>query len=572
VKQLAQPPIFSAPGTAAGDLQPTGTRWPVLKTIANRAHRIEGNHMGNVSYNLIEDALTSAGLHFQGLLMEYFWSPNKPFVAFLTAMVIIGFFYAIYQWFTLQSWRPMITYILTVLFVSIVASFNGQSAQNEYVGIANEAEVQLSRERGLIGDKTNNVNALFSIINGTMSAVVQYCTEAVSDVVNGVENSKPDMSALITIRVIELLNTQVNGTEDVSKSINKFLSQNEPDGCGYVSSVVATGDKSLDSNAMAGVLNYIVFGSKAEYSATEGEAGGGWIKYLGANEESLNTFKAAYDKYAANPNKKITTEVLTECKDLPEKLHNEYGEAFDNARNIKIERMGFFPKWKEKIALYLTSNHAARNAFIRSNIEPLIEPNIKLEGESGLQGGVATIITTLGRWIGNFKEPIQARVFIHSFAYFQGYFQAFLFALFPILLVVLLFPGGFKFMINYFGMILWAKSWTFFAVLIASINNWMTLLLVGSADPSGLGLLDLTKYLPMFTGIMMWSVPLIAYAVIFGSWKDLTKLNFHSRVWAYGSAGMIAIASAVAKAIPPGAFSDAARSAVEAARDATKRH
>jgi hypothetical protein len=504
--------------------------------------------MINTSYNLIEDVLTTAGMHFQGLLMEYFWNPNAPFFWLISAIISCFILYAIYQFIVTQSFRPLITYALTVMFIMAMASWNGQTSQNQYVGIANQTELNTARQQGLTSSTSNNVNGFFAAVNGLMSAVVEYATYAVNSVMAGADKAKADMSAMISMKVLDVITSSIKPTDQIHKDLNEFLSQHEPDGCGYVTTIVktTTGNKIMYDGDLTTTLNYIVYGTSKEYEAV----GGDIIEYIGANQEGHERYKAAYDKYMGGKNKKVSDEILTKCRDLPEKLHKDFGDHFNKVADKAMHNVSPGDKFVEWIKSAFRDNTATRNAWIRHNISSAIEPNIKIEGQGDLSENTATLLTMLGGLIGNIKEPIQARVFVKTFVYFQGYMEAFLFALFPIVLFAPLIPGGWKFLLNYFGMILWVKSWSFFAVLIAAIHNWLTLLTMQEADPTGAGLLDLAAFLPIFMGVMMWSIPAISYAVIFGGWGDFRKMNFSTRVYSYGAAAATAAVAAAVRFAP----------------------
>lgn len=497
--------------------------------------------MDTTKYTIAEQLLSIAGLAYQSNIMAYL----RAHLGTLGSLImVVGMVLSLLKSYHEGDHRPFVAYILTALAFLLIIKWE-QNVTVVFHNATNSDAAALSAQfsnvaqNSLNGGATGggngstgaNANGLFAMGNGLIDILIKNATEAVQQAATG--DKLVMVTSALTSAVSKTILSQVNDP-NVKQAMDAFY---DPD-----TGVAATIEKCffrMDKTAgnqtagmVTNLMNYIVRGQDS--STIDGL-------------RDLNSF---YDKCAAKyQNNQVMLDQIDAAKNLPVTLKSKLDNVFDKQINDELTpRSGWNPlDWGEIIRLKSAIQQSGNNFGLDNTLraewinqqlkkgKPQTNPNLTPGfGKDSDLGTTGDILAKFAVWWDGWYSKIKANAYLTMFPYFQGYATACLFSLFPFFLLVGLWPGGWRATIKFFGLLLWVKSWVFFACLVANVTDFITKLEAQayslSQNYQGFSMIDLTSSVtPWFSSVLMFSIPLVSYAVLFGGAKDLMSLDFRPR-------------------------------------------
>jgi hypothetical protein len=497
--------------------------------------------MEQTAYTIAEQFLSIAGLAYQSNIMAYLRTNINSIGGLL---ILVGMVISLLQAYHAGDHRPFVAYILTALAfmllikweqgVSVVyhnsSDSNAAALSSQFKDLA-KGSLYNGATGGNGGDAGSNANGLFVLGNGVIDILVKKATEAVQQAATG--DKLVMTTAALTSAVSKTILSQVDDP-NVKQAMNAFY---DPD-----TGVAPTIQKCLyrmgkdAANQSAGMvtdmMNYVVRGR--DETTVDG------LKKLDSFYSTCAT------KYQDNP---VMQAQIETAKNLPTTLKRTLDAVWDDKIQKELGPLsGLNPlNWAEIIRLKsalaqsgdnFELNNTLRAEWINQQLKtqsPETSPNLTPGfGKDANLGTLGDILAKFVVWWDGWYGKIKANAYVTMFPYFQGYALASLFSLFPFFLLLGLWPGGWKATVKFFGLLLWVKSWTFFACLVANVTDFITKLEAQahslSLNYQGFSMTDMTSSItPWFSSVLMFSIPLVSYAVLFGGAKDFMSLDFRPR-------------------------------------------
>lgn len=496
--------------------------------------------METTAYTIAEQFLSFAGLAYQSNIMAYL---RENISAIGGILMTAGMVLALLQSYHAGDHRPFVAYILTALaFMLMIKWEQGVSVAYHNSSDSNAAALstqfkdvaQKSLYSGSTGGSGSEsgvkANGLFALGNGVIDILVKKATEAVQQAATG--DKLVMTTAALTSAVTKTILSKVDDP-NVKQALGAFY---DPD-----TGVAPTIQKCLfrmgkdAANRSAGMvtdmMNFLIKGRND--TTSEGLA-------------KLNQFyNDCQNKYQDNP---VMQAQIENARNLPTTLKQQLDSAWDRQVQAELGPLsGMNPlDWAEIIRLKGVINgpsdtnaeNTLRTEWINKQLkaeEPKTSPNLTPGfGKDADLGTLGNVLAKFVVWWDGWYGKIKANAYVTMFPYFQGYATACMFSLFPFFLLLGLWPGGWKATTKFFGLLLWVKSWTFFACLVANVTDFITRLELQAHDLSSgynsFSMADMTSSItPWFSSVLMFSIPLVSYAVLFGGAKDFMSLDFKPR-------------------------------------------
>jgi hypothetical protein len=485
----------------------------------------------------VERFLAHAGLAFQSALAQNLLTSK----GLILGILLLGLFFLVLRFGLSGDSLLRLVFSLVMVALITVGMHWQEPVRVIYRYVPQDAEEDAAKGaagRSLLGrvglGKPVPVNGFFAWTAGLIDTLVNYASQRVSEVVRGEEN-RVEVSAAFTVALMRSLVDREVRDPELAADIDKFYSFEPRQGCLWLIKEAYArklAPKDLEDsiyrtmigelgNAMAGLAAMPTMDGNPYYKAYMD-----LLKRLCIKEDGKEDPNCPYKR------------LIDQCIDLPYRIRDQLIAATEErTRDANRQAQGGGLTREERVslqqrvALNLLVGRAARQLQVTTPPVP--------EAGGWLAKTLVSVAASLISWWEGFWQKGRALMFLEMFPYFQGFVLGLVYTVFPFYMLAALWPlGGWKALVNYFGMLLWVKSWTFFAVLISGFTDFVSRAAVMlstfyNSMYEGTSTLDMSlKGLDWFSSVILYAVPLISYFVIFGNLGGLLHLNFQPRATA----------------------------------------